>query len=189
VRQREISLTNLLVPDHRITVRVRREGTRKDFRVTVDETPGYVMSRMPAMAPMTPMAIRTYPGEELPRRRTAMAPPAMPAMPAMPGTPPGMAGSMWIFNDAALGAKLETINEGLGRALGTKSGVLVLRTMPGTPAFESGLRDGDVILNAAGRAVASVHELRGALMDGDGETGVKLAILRERKQREVTLRW
>jgi membrane-associated protease RseP (regulator of RpoE activity) len=185
VRQREISLTKLLVPDHRIMVRVRRDGNRKDFRVTVDETPGYVMSRMPPMSPMSPMSVRVYSGEELPRR-AATATPALPPMPAMP---PGMVGSMWIFNDAVGGAKLETISEGLGRALGTKAGVLVLRALPGTPAYESGLRDGDVILNAGGKAVSSVRELRGVLMEGDLENGVKLAILRERKQREVTLKW
>lgn len=188
VRQREISLTKLLVPDHRIVVRVRRDGNRKDFRVTVDETPGYVMSRMPPMAPMSPMspmAVRVYSGEELPRRVA----PATAGMPPVAAMPPGMMGSMWIFNDAVGGAKLETINEGLGRALGTKAGVLVLRALPGTPAYESGLRDGDVILNAGGKAVSSVRELLGALREGDLENGVKLAILRERKQRDVILKW
>ena len=106
----------------------------------------------------------------------------------MPAFPPGI-GSMWIFNDAVGGAKLETISEGLGRALGTKAGVLVLRTLPGTPAYESGLRDGDVILSVAGKQVSNVGELRGALMDGDRDSGVKFAILREHKQREVVLRW
>ena len=184
VRDREISLTKLLVPDHRIVMRVRRDGNRKEFRVTIDDAPGYVMSRMPmpAMAPVSPMAVRAYSGEEFPRRRMAIAPPAMPAF------PPGI-GSMWIFNDAVGGAKLETISEGLGRALGTKAGVLVLRTLPGTPAYESGLRDGDVILSVAGKQVSNVGELRGALMDGDRDSGVKFAILREHKQREVVLRW
>src|SRR6266568_1210273 len=59
VRQREISLTKLLVPDHRIMVRVRRDGNRKASPVTVEQPPAYVMSRMPAMAPMAPGATMT----------------------------------------------------------------------------------------------------------------------------------
>ena len=185
VREREISLTKLLVPDRRIVVRIRRDANVKDLRVTVEKAPGYVMSRMapmPRMAPMSPMAVGVYPGEMLPRR-------PMPPGAAIAGTPPEMAQSVWIINEAIGGAKLESINEGLGKALGTKGGVLVLRAAPGTPAYESGLRDGDVILKAAGRAVSSVRELRSVLVDGDREEGVKVGILRERKQREVTLRW
>jgi S1-C subfamily serine protease len=185
VREREISLTKLLVPDRRIVVRVRRDRNARDLRVTVEKAPGYVMSRMvpmPPMTPMSPMAVRVYPGEVLPRR-------PMPPVGAIAGTAPEMAQSVWIVNEAIGGAKLESINEGLGKALGTKSGVLVLRAAPGTPAYESGLRDGDVILKASGKAVSSVRELRSALVDGDRGEGVKLGVLRERKQREVTLRW
>jgi hypothetical protein len=185
VREREISLTKLLVPNQTVVVRVRREGNAKDFRVTIKEAPGYVMSRMvpmvpmAPMAPMSPMAVRVYPGEVLPR-----AP--IPPVPAVAGTPSTQ--SVWIINEAIGGAKLESISEGLGKALGTKSGVLVLRAVPGSPAYESGLRDGDVILKAAGTSVSSVRELR-ALVDGAHDEGVKLGILRERKQREVVLRW
>jgi hypothetical protein len=179
VREREISLTKLLVPNQIVVVRVRREGNGKDFRVTIKEAPGYVMSRMAPMPPMSPMAVRVYPGEVFPRT-------PMPPVPAVAGTPSTQ--SVWIINEAIGGAKLESISEGLGKALGTKSGVLVLRAAPGTPAYESGLRDGDVILKAAGTAVSSVRELR-ALVDGSHDEGVKLGILRERKQREVVLRW
>jgi S1-C subfamily serine protease len=182
VREREISLTKLLVPDRRIVVRIRRDGNAKDLRVMVEQAPGYVMSRMAPMPAMAPMAVRVYPGEMLPRR--PMRPGA-----AMAGTPPEMAQSVWIVNEAIGGAKLESITEGLGKALGTKAGVLVLRAAPGTPAYESGLRDGDVILKAAGRAVSSVRELRSVLVDGDREEGVKVGILRERKQRDIVLRW
>lgn len=183
VREREISLTKLLVPNQIVVVRVRREANAKDFRVTVKQAPGYVMSRMAPMAPMTPMSpmVRVYPGELLPRV-------PIPPVAAIAGTPPAMTQSVWIINEAIGGAKLESISEGLGKALGTKSGVLVLRAAPGSPAYESGLRDGDVILKAAGTSVSSVRELR-ALVDGAHEEGVKLDILRERKQREVTLRW
>jgi len=196
VRTQQISLSKLLIPDQRIVVRVRREGEPKDFRVKVDEAPGYVMSRgtpmtpvppMPATAPlpgMPPMAktVRVYPGEDLPRR----AP--MVAAGAIATTPPAMTQSVWVMTDGVAGAKVETINQGLAKTIGVKSGVLVLRVGPGTPAYESGLRDGDVILRAAGRSVSSVRELR-SLIERENDTDVRLTIQRDRKQREVTLRW
>jgi membrane-associated protease RseP (regulator of RpoE activity) len=184
VSEREISLTKLLVPDSRITVRVRRDGYAKDFRVTVGEAPAYVISRTPTapVAPLTPQATtqqQVWTSEE-PRRA--------PVAHAWPGTPPSF-GSVWIFQEGIGGAKVETITEGLGKAVGVKSGVLVIRAAPGTPAFESGLRDGDVIVSVAGKPVRTVREMRGVLAKYGEEAGVKLEIVRERKDREITLRW
>lgn len=195
VRERQISLGKLLVPDQRIVMRVRREGVDRDFRVRVDEAPGYVMSRrapvavQPPMPPNTPMAAlpappalpsRIYPGDALPRRVPMPAPAVAPT--------PMATTSVWVMTDGVGGAKVETINQGLARTIGVQSGVLVLRVGPGTPAYDAGLRDGDVILRAAGRPITTVRELR-ALVESDADDGVKLVIQRDRRQREVTLRW
>jgi hypothetical protein len=184
VRERQISLTRLLVPEQHVVVRLRREGNPKEFKVKIGEAPGYVVSRRTPVPPMPPVSVRVYPGEDFPQ------PAPLPAIARdMPQPPEPMRGSVWIINEGIAGAKLETISEGLGKALGAKAGVLVLRAAPGTPAFESGLRDGDVILGADGKEVASVRQLRMAIVDADGDQGVRLSILRERKKREVTLRW
>lgn len=189
VRDRPISLTKLLVPEQRITVRIRREGNRRDFRVKIDTSPDYMISRaataptavMPPMGPMAPVApgqVRVQSGDELPAR---------PRVP-MPSMVPGVGTSVWVVSDGMGGAKLESITEGLGKALGVASGVLVLKVGPGTPAYKAGLRDGDVILRAAGQSVRTVRELR-AVAEGDREEGVKLVIQRDKRQRELTLRW
>jgi serine protease Do len=96
---------------------------------------------------------------------------------------------VWVSNEGVAGARVETINEGLGKAIGVKQGVLVIRAQPGTPAYRSGLRDGDVVLSADGRQLVRVNDLRAIVARGDGEEGVKLVIVRERKRRDVTLRW
>jgi len=140
------------------------------------------MTSMPSMPPMAPTPVRVYPGEDLPRR----APMAVAG--AIATTPPALATAVWVMTDGVAGAKVETINQGLGKTIGVRSGVLVLRVGPGTPAYESGLRDGDVILRAAGRSVSSVRELR-ALIERENDTDVTLMIQRDRKRREVTLRW
>jgi len=135
------------------------------------------MTPMPTPAPTPPTRVRVYAGDV-----------PQPDVPPTPAAPRAMA-MTWTMLDGVAGARLESVTEGLGRALGTQYGVLVLRSAPGTPAFDSGLRDGDVILKVNGDAVRSVRDLREAIQGVDGEDGVKLIVLREKKQRDVTLRW
>lgn len=180
VREREISLSRLLIPEQKLMVRIRRDGYPKDLKVIVGEAPAYVAGRAANRAP--PVAVgatpRIWPYEPPIPRQPGQATPA-PTVVALPR----------MFQEGIAGARVETITEGLGRAVGVASGVLVIRAAPGTPAFESGLRDGDVILTAAGRAVSTVAQLRDVLEQVGDESGVRLVIVRERRQKEVTLRW
>ncbi len=180
----EISLTKLLVPDTRVTMRVRRDGDSKDLKVTIGEPPDYYVRR-----------------REVPRQFEAgAAPVAIGAAPARGASPaPQVAAAwppeqqapviLWQDNEGVAGARVETVSEGLGKALGVDEGVLVVRVRPGTPAYRAGLRDGDVIVRAGGQRVATVLALRGILSAGEGEEGVKLLIRRDRKERDLTLRW
>jgi len=186
VMRSEISLTKLLIPESRITVRVRREGNAKDVKVTVGETPDYYVRRAP-MATIVPMPSGAMRVRGLPPGAAVAPMPTMPSMPPMPETP--VPARMWAYSEGVAGARVETISEGLGKAVGVKEGVLVIRAAPGTPAYRSGLRDGDIIIEAAGKSVIVVRDLRRAMIEGEGDGGVKLVILRERKQRDVTLRW
>jgi C-terminal processing protease CtpA/Prc len=179
VTQSGISFTKLLVPDARLTVRVRREGDTKDLRVTVAEAPHYYVMRS---AP-------------LPTRGPAQATPVAPPVPvrvrtAMP--PAGQfpaRGMVWVSGEGLAGAHVQTISEGLGRTVGVKEGVLVLSVRPGTPAFRSGLRDGDVIRRASGRSVSNVVALQRIVSEGEENGYVILRIRRDKKDRDVTLRW
>jgi predicted metalloprotease with PDZ domain len=184
VQENEISLTKMLVPDEPLAVKLRRDGLTHDLRVVVGRAPQYVVQRWspgPAVAAEAQGAI----GERTPQPTrvtvgVAPAPQAREPRPAMT--------SVWVFTDGVAGAKVETVTPGLGKALGVAGGVLVTRAGPGTPAQRAGLSDGDIIVRAAGQRVNSVRELRVALDQHDHGDGVKLVILRERKQKEVTLR-
>lgn len=158
VLEREISLTRILVPDELLQLRLRREGTTREFKVTVGRAPAYVVQRL-------------------------MSPPAL----APTGAHRPTVG-VWVYSDGVAGAKVETVTEGLAKALGVSGGVLILRAGPGTPASRAGLRDGDVIVRAAGVNVRTVRDLFSAIEQNDEGDGVKLVIMRERRQREVTLR-
>ena len=192
VKDRDISLTRILVPSKRIIVRVHRDGRARDLRVTVDTSPEYMVRRMVPMPSMP--AIAFAPGVIAP---ATPAPPvamtyAMPRVARVAPTPPVMAMTdidMWTDAEGVAGARLVAVTEGLGRALGVTSGVLVLRASPGTPAFESGLREGDVIVRAEGKSVASIRDVRRVAANADREKGVALVVLREKRERPVTLRW
>lgn len=173
VREREISLTRLLIPEHKLIVRVRRDGNPRDMKVIVGEAPAHVAGR----TAVSRSQVGVWP-----------EPVRAPGSATTPVVVGARAPSIWVFQEGIAGARVETISEGLGRAVGVESGVLVIRAAPGTPAFESGLRDGDVIVTAAGMMVRTVRDLRGVLQRAGEDAAVKLVIVRERRQREVVLK-
>jgi S1-C subfamily serine protease len=111
----------------------------------------------------------------------AMLPPQAPT--------PGMILSFG-FNSVA-GAQLAPLTEGLARSIGVSRGVLVIGAGVGSPAYDSGLRDGDVIVRVGGVPVRTVAELREQVQMAvdNGESRVELDCVREKKPRKVTLRW
>lgn len=170
----EISLTKILVPDRRLNVLVKRDGDDRLLPVTVGRAPEYVVARMaPAPSPPGEHSRAAIVESEPFRRRASVS---------------VRGGGVFVFANGIGGARLEPINEGLGRALGVSSGVLVMSAPVGSPAHKSGLRDGDVIRSAAGESVTNVRELREILAKSAGD-GVRIRIVRERRNRELTLRW
>jgi len=60
---------------------------------------------------------------------------------------------------------------------------------PRSPAATSGLRDGDVVVKADGRAVHDIPDLSRAMREQDEAREVALEVMRERKARKVLLKW
>jgi C-terminal processing protease CtpA/Prc len=84
------------------------------------------------------------------------------------------------------GAELVTLEPELAEYFeGAGEGLLVVRVAPGTAAHRSGLRPGDVITAAAGRAVPSPAALR-AIVTGT-DAAVDLAVVRQGRRRTVSL--
>jgi serine protease Do len=77
----------------------------------------------------------------------------------------------------------------LKQYFGVDSGLLVLSVVPGTPAADAGLRDGDVIVGAGGKAITSPMDLSRALNAARSRASLTLEIVRQRKRRNIDLTW
>ena len=89
------------------------------------------------------------------------------------------------------GAQVVAVTEGLARAIGVRQGVLVTYAPTSSPAYQSGLRDGDVITRAAGQLLRTVADLRErvAVAADNGEHSLALELVRGKRVRKASLRW
>ena len=208
VSENDISFTRLLRPNAKVTIRIRRDGRVRDVPVTVAAAPTRIVQRRDDETRVSESwTVATVPD--------APAFPRMPVPARAPGAPGRVGGRLALAHvspGAALqslaplaapmiayglayggiaGAQLSTISEGLGKALGVSSGVLVTSAPVGSPASESGLQDGDVITTVGGQAVRRVTEVRDliGLASENGDHAVELDIVRQRKAVKVMLRW
>jgi PDZ domain-containing protein len=199
VRGTEISMTRLLRPNTKVVVRVRRDGRVRELPVLVAEAPSRIKLRrdeeirdaeqswvfapvpdaagVPALAPGVGMRAYALP-----------APPAPPAPATAPMTLPRVFEST---PSGVAGAQLVTISDVMKRSLGLQSGVLVATVPVGTPADDSGLKEGDVIVRVDRqpvRTVVQVWQLVTRAAQG-GERGVDLDLIRGKQARALRLRW
>ena len=211
VSENDISFTRLLRPNARVNIRIRRDGKVREVPVTVAAAPMRIVQRrddeyrarepwavasLPE-APLFPRIPMPAPSRFAPLRGSARS--ATPAIAPVAPNPPvqpfplirPMGGIEFSYGNGVAGAQLSTISEGLGKALGVSSGVLVTSAPVGSPANESGLVDGDVISKVGGQAVRRVTEVRDlvALAAENGDHAVELEIVRQKKPLKLILRW
>jgi predicted metalloprotease with PDZ domain len=87
------------------------------------------------------------------------------------------------------GAEFAEMNAGLGRYFHTSQGLLALQVAPQTPAARAGLQAGDVVIEANGRAVRDVGDLREAFAGSGRGQEVRLTVLRDGARRQLSVRW
>ncbi|MFL5605761.1 MAG: PDZ domain-containing protein [Gemmatimonadaceae bacterium] len=203
VRDNEISITRLLRPNARVLVRIRRNGRTRDVPVTIADVPSRISLRtemnaetmMPrgepgfAEATTFPRTARSAPRYAPLAMRPAIAP--LPPMTPMPGQAPTPAIIFGYGYNSVAGAQLAVVTEGLARAIGVQQGVLVTLAPPGSLAYQSGLREGDVIVKVEGTPIRTIAELRDRVQAAseNGDNSVELEYLREKRVRKAMLRW
>jgi len=201
VSDTDIAITRLLQPNRRVLVRVRRDGRTVDIPVRIADMPSRIAIRRELSVEMAPPPPTSLPSVSFPRppmaprgvMSSAAALPGAALAPTPPAAPVATPRVMPGFPAVAgvAGAQLVAITEGLGRAIGVRRGVLVTYAPVGTPAYRSGLRDGDVITRAGGQPVSTVADLRARVADAvdNGEHSLALELMRGKRARAGTLRW
>lgn len=197
VRDSDIAITRLLEPNKRVMVRIRRDGRTLEIPVRIADAPSRIAWRREMtveVAPPAPLPSVAFPRS--PMASPAPTPSASVPVPALAPTPPAdvpMPRVMFGFGSVSgvAGAQLVAVTEGLGRTLGVRNGVLVTNAPVGSPAYQSGLRDGDVIVRASGALIRTVTDLRQrvAAAANNGEHAVAVDFVRGKRVRKGSLRW
>lgn len=194
VRDVDISMTRLLRPNARVQVRIARDGRRRDVPVTIADAPSRIVLRAEEMRGM--VTARAIGGTDpmgrvlaLPSRRAAV--PAMRASPVVGLAPAAPVAPAPSSVAGVAGAHMGSLTAEWARLTGVSHGVLVHRAPAGSIAAESGLRDADVIVRAAGREVRTLNELRDLLAMAwtAGDRALAIEYVRDRASRTGSLRW
>lgn len=194
VTSRAISMTRLLRPNRKITVRMERDGQPHEYSLTVTKAPQSYALRIDDFtaprAPSPPGAVNAAPPS-----------PAMPVQGVFYGRPSTVvvgvprvgSGFSFSWSDemaGVAGASMSTLNPDFARNLhlGADHGVLVIDAPSGTPAADAGLRNGDIVVQVAGEDVASVRELRRALERRASQATIELQIVRDKHKQTIKIK-
>jgi serine protease Do len=209
VNGRIISLTKMLRPGKRISVKVRRARETKEIPVTVGRKTVYAsdMALIPPaerfdiermvldaqrQAQGTAASDRIRVTTRSPSVVIVPDPASSPAYPppVVVATPPVPAVAVFGGRTSALaGAELVRVTEQLGEVFGVSRGVLVLQVGPDTPAARAGLRGGDVITRVDDNDVIVPIQIQRALQRASEDRLVKLTVVRKKKEMTVPLKW
>jgi membrane-associated protease RseP (regulator of RpoE activity) len=191
---RRLNLSQLLIPDKKLGVTVRRDGETKDFAVTVAKAPERVARRRIEFELQMLAA-----DAERERIGTGVRRNLLPGgsgqvgsgrIIAVPSGPVEFGNRMFVISpNGVLGASVLTVSPALARVLKLETGVLVNDVPEETPAWKGGLRTGDVIVNVAGQPVASLNQLRELILLRAADRAVPLRIVRDGKPQDVNVKW
>jgi membrane-associated protease RseP (regulator of RpoE activity) len=182
-----INMAQLLTPERKLDVTVRREGETRAFTLVVGRAPNGMFTR------------RVFPGEGpgFPFPEPTAAPVVTDRMVGagpnrieiVGGNGPGDVASIYMFStNGVFGASMSQVGSELAKVWKIEPGVLVNDVPEDTPAYRAGLKAGDVILSVSGQPVASVNDVRkAAILRGENHT-VTLQILRDKKTRAIIVR-
>jgi len=171
---------NLLEPGRKIVFRYRRNDVARTSTVVVAERPSGTQERT-VVSVFEQSPRRILRGPAAPGQRVRVSIPSLP-----PGAP---APFVFAPNIGVAGAVVTELNDDLRELLGLRTrGVFVVNVAAGTPASESGLKSGDVIVIANRGAVRNPGELVGIIRDSD-DNSVRLEIIRKKKPQFINLDW
>jgi len=97
--------------------------------------------------------------------------------------------SFSFLSGVRIGAKVQNLTEQLGEYFGVKDGegALMSEADEDGPAYQAGLRAGDVIVEVDGEKIDDVDELRAEISDKDEGDKVEIKVIRDRQPKKFTV--
>ena len=88
-----------------------------------------------------------------------------------------------------IGVKVQNLSEQLGEYFGVKDGegALITEALEDGPAYEAGIRAGDVIVEVDGDEIDDVEELRDEISDKEEGDRVEIELIRDRQPKRFTV--
>ena len=174
-----LKLTRLIgeiSPDHTAKVTVLRNGSEREFDVTVGKRPGLQFGEGSFRFP------EAFEKFEMPKMEDMPDLEKLPRFEGKPGEP-----MVWSFgNRRQIGVGLTPLTKQLSDHFGVENGALVNTVRENSPAAKAGLKAGDIIVEVDGKAVNGEMDVIRALgekKDGD----VTVTYVRDRNRRTVTV--
>lgn len=200
LRRSPLPMASMIQPGQKIVFRFKRNDSVREVTVTVAPRPSGTSGslsltlieqsaatageRAEGVSPASARQPLPPPRGERVRaevRARIPGPPAVTIAPLVFGFGPRTLG--------VAGAELTGLNADLGSAVGISSrGIFVVNVALGTPAKESGLRSGDVIIKADASRVGDPGQLI-RVMRAATDNSIRLRIVRNKKPQTITLRW
>jgi serine protease Do len=190
LRRSPLPVSAMIQPGQKILFRFKRNDTVREVMLTVAPRPRGTSETLSLTV------IEQSAADAAAREARTPTPPAPMGSPMRARTPmpPGAAIAPLAFGFGprrlgVAGAELTGLNADLGFYVGvTSPGIFVVNVALGTPAKESGLRPGDVIIRADASPVGNPGELIRVMRESNGSS-IRLDIVRKRKPQTITLRW
>ena len=171
-----------VAPDHQAKITVLRGGSERDLNVTLGKRPAAAFQN--GVFSTSPEIFRA------PLLRSGQFPPMgqqdfeVFTNPTAPGD-----NMVWnLFSGRQIGVSTSPLTKQLGDYFGITDGkgVLISNVRENSPAAKAGLKAGDVIIEADGKAVANSAELSRALSDKDKKS-VNLTVLRNKNRQNISV--
>ncbi|MBV6522159.1 MAG: hypothetical protein MNPFHGCM_02305 [Gemmatimonadaceae bacterium] len=207
IRGVDVDISAMLQPGARLNIRVRRGVESKSLTVLVERRPESFQPPCRWIDQSVAGALREVPTEMTfvipvpPNVSDAAIPtgirsprlaPNAPNPVRVPAPPEGWGPLVYSYGPSGTGtiagAQVTAMTPGLGEIVGVDRGLLVLRVLSGTPAEQSGLRGGDVIVSASGSATTEPLALHRAINNASSRE-LMLTVVRRRKTLTIPLRW
>jgi C-terminal processing protease CtpA/Prc len=193
VKGHRFDLTQMLVPEKKLSVAVRHDGESKEFTLVVAEAPPRMFERQLDVG-SAQIRIERNPGDPsgvmaVPRGGGGFGGAGAVSGRASGGMIFPSRNTFFITPNGAFGAILSTVSPELAKTLKLETGVLVNDVTDETPAFTGGLKTGDVIVSVAGQSVTSLKALQEIVIMRKADRAVVLDVVRDKRPRKITVSW